>query len=300
MVRRQGNDGAAVTEDKPAEPAPAKPESDDGEEKKMTALDRARWVGAFVVGALALFLVSRSYLDPSAQVCRQEVGDGARAVTLCGPIGLEDALWVGLVGLVVILLLLKDFSEVSVTGIGSLKRTVEEAKKKTDEQAKKTAELERFVVGQFMSMSSHQTVNVTVVTSQGLKQARDEVPAPPESVTEDRNGLPRIDPERAVKLAQVLDLYEQMATIFSTITGERRHRFLDQSGRILIDHPNLLAWYREYKEPFNTFRAARAAAAHNPGSLSDDDLQTALELGQRLLFTMKEATRGIVPTDDSR
>jgi hypothetical protein len=182
---------------------------------------------------------------------------------------------------------------------GSLKRTVEETKKRTDEQEKKTAELERFVVGQFMSMSNTQTVNVNLVTSQELKQARDEVPPPPETVAQDEGALSPIDPQRAVKLTQILDLYEQMATIFATVTGERRHRFLDPSGRLLIDHPKLLAWYREYKEPFDTFRAARSTAAHNPGSLSDEDLQTALELGQRLMFTLRDAVRGIMPTDDS-
>jgi hypothetical protein len=294
-----------VTEGRPSDGGEPEPEPEE-DEKKMTPLDRARWVGAFIVGAVALFLVSRSYFEPTGQVCRQEVGDGAKVVTLCRPIGLEDALWVGLVGLVVVLLLLKDFSEVSVTGIGSLKRTVEETKKKTDEQEKKTAELERFVIGLGLSVANSVSNNISInnnygpaPTTEELKQARDDVPLPASERDLRRAAAPDISPERAVKLTQVLDLYERMAYIFGTVTGPRRYPgVVDPEARILIDHPKVLAWYREFNEPWKQFRAARQAAAHNPASLPDEALQAAVELGERLLFSLQEAVRDLISAEE--
>jgi hypothetical protein len=278
--------------------APTPPEKQ--AEKKPGPIDWMRWLLVIAIVAGAFVAAIRSYVDSSAQICRDKAGDTA-AINVCGPIGLDDALWFGLLGLVVFLLLLPDMSEISVTGIGSLKRKVAEQEKKVADQEKKTADLERFVVSQMLSLSiansQSQNVNV-VVTSEALRQARDELPPPSERLRE-QAVVTQVDPDRAVKLTQILGLYERILDIFATVTGQRRHTFMTPEERILIDHPQLLSWYREYREPFNTFRTARSAAAHNPASLSDNDLQTTLELGERLLFTMRDAVRGIVPMDDN-
>jgi len=130
-----------------------------------------------------LAIVSATYVGDAGRICRQEAGDTA-AITVCGPFGLGDALWLALVVLVIFLLLWPDVSEVSVTGIGSLKRRVEE-------QEKKTAELERFVVSQMLDLSirNTQTQNTTVVlSSRDLREARDSVNQPPVLVSRNSGG----------------------------------------------------------------------------------------------------------------
>jgi hypothetical protein len=262
------------------------------DKKKPRKRDYARWVLVGLLAVAALAIVSATYVSDAARICRQEAGDTA-AITVCGPFGLGDALWLALVVLVIFLLLWPDVSEVSVTGIGSLKRRVEE-------QEKKTAELERFVVSQMLDLSirNTQTQNTTVVlSSRDLREARDKV-------EEQQKGLahaqaqayiaPPVDPDRAVKQARVLELWEAMADVFATVTGERRYRGRpDPEGRILIDHPRLLAWYREYSEPFQTFRAARDSVVHRPSSLANEDLDVAVQLGDSLMTSLGDAVASI-------
>src|SRR5262245_16311412 len=91
------------------------------------------------LAAAAWFVVSRYWAE--LESCRDEVARvGANAaVSLCGPVDITALAPLVLLGL---LLLLPDADEVSIAGVGSLKRRVEAQEKRQDSIQERLANIE--------------------------------------------------------------------------------------------------------------------------------------------------------------
>ena len=105
-------------------------------------MKKIRWGLAIIVVLATATLVLRSYADSSATVCRDHlaiVGTDA-VVDVCGPIGITD---LGVVALVLGALLFPDVAELTIPGIVTLKRKVNEQEAKQESLNRDISRLEQ-------------------------------------------------------------------------------------------------------------------------------------------------------------
>jgi hypothetical protein len=251
----------------------------------------------FVAGAVAVVgasIVFVGYFVPAFQVCQQQLastGD-AGVVDICAPVGLP-----GLVPivLVVAVLLWPDLSEVTVTGLFSLRRRIEE-------QAERQADLEDrlFQVQQATQQATQQT-NV-LISSQALTHLPEQTRQKAELVeragpAEGEGASPPIAEERMIPETEaaelgmsLLYLWEQIADVLALIDdrrGIRRPRRDRVEDTAELDR--IIRWRNIFDREIEIVRAARNSVAH-PGTgadLSTDELLSVVRTAEYLLALLR-------------
>jgi hypothetical protein len=277
---------SASTPATPATPTPPTPapaaKKKEWWQHGLTALRRLLAVVA--IGVLVLVIArSYAYTNDDVKVCRDVAASDKGKVNVCGPVGLEDVPAIGVLLLVGVLLLLPDMSEVSIPGLVTLKRAVEE-------QSKQTKALSNEVATLALSMRQDTTVNVyppklddaikdvaardKAIQEKGANAVAQETP---EFGPED-TGVSAPSEERAVLEAEVIRLWNALE---AAIPGLR-----PPYGRAKFE-PDDLDWFTLYRNDVEAFRTFRNTVVHRPGNLTDDEVRKGLELGRRLLASYR-------------
>ena len=256
--------------------------------------DRPRRFAAGAVAVVGASLVLAGYFVPALQVCQQQLASTGNTgvVEICAPVGLP-----GLVPIVLLVtaLLWPDLSEVTVAGLFSLRRRIEE-------QAQRQAELEGrlFQIQQATQQATQQT-NVLVSTEALAhlpEEAREKAPlverqgpALEEDVSPSR-GEPTaaLEAPEAQLGARLLFLWERIAEALALVDDRRglRGRLIDRS----VDAGELnriIRWRSVYNREIEIVRAARNSVAH-PGvgaSLSLKDLRSVVSTAEYLLLVLR-------------
>lgn len=128
--------------------------------RNVLRIAAALWVIGVAVG------IYLTYRLPQFEVCRSRVTAQGSVVEVCGPVGTDDILLVGLAVLPALLLLLwTDLSEVSIAGVVTLKRQVEKIERRQHQ-------LEQTLLGIQVSQQSQRVdTNVVVGTSETISEA---------------------------------------------------------------------------------------------------------------------------------
>jgi hypothetical protein len=230
---------------------------------------------AVVILLVALGSVAASYLPNSpVAACRATLTSAGSVVTICRPLGTDDIVLIGLVLLVAGLCLAPDLSEVGISGLVSLKRRVRE-------EAKRAAEVRREVEGLVASQPIPDlTQAVASADLKGQETAPDEVVSPTDQggriLSAERTLLER----RLSKLINNVDEYRSM----SDPDRVRRDPYGDLGGA------PLRRWRSRFAHELATFAGVRTVFRSAPERLSDEDVEKAVNLGERLV---DEAQRSI-------
>lgn len=235
--------------------------------KSRSLLSMARAaVGSALLGGVAL-LAAGSYVSPALRICRDRV-DGGAVLQACGPVGAEDLPTIGLV-LLIALLLLPGWSEVTLPGLGTIKRQI--------------ASLERSI-GELRVQQSATLTNQLIIADPGRvrEQALPELrsfpgAAPPKSLT------PRsVSPERADSEAQLVRLTGQLETYVRMATRQALGMNLDV-------YLQLQEWLRQFNDAIDVVRATRNTVALKPEDLTDDQVSEAVQLASDLVAAATKA-----------
>jgi hypothetical protein len=262
-------------------PTPNPPAKEKGPvEHAVTALRRL--FAAIAVGLVVLAVV-RSYAFDDARVCRDMVASDTGIVEVCGPVGLEDVPALGVLLLVGVLLLLPDMSEVSIPGLVTLKRAVEE-------QAKQTEALTREIATIALNMRQDTTVNVyPPKLDDAIKdvdkrdkaiqeRGREAVALETAETGPADTGVSAPSAERALLETEVIRLWNAFE---DSIPG-----FRPPFSRVGF-RPNDIDWLTLYRNDVEAFRTLRNTVVHRPGNVTDDEVRKGLELGRRLLASYR-------------
>lgn len=265
----------------PAAPTPNPPA------KKKTGIEHVatavRRLLAILAIAFVVLGVVRSYVFDDARVCREVVASDTGKVEVCGPVGLEDVPALGVMLLVGVLLLLPDMSEVSIPGLVTLKRAVQE-------QAKQTEALTREVANISLNMRQETNLNFyprplddaisdvdkrdRAIQEKGRNAVADESAedGPPDT------GVSAPSAERALLETEVIRLWN---AIEDSIPGYR-----PPFNRVAVS-PNDLDWLTLYRNDIDAFRTLRNTVVHRPGNVTDDEVRKGVQLGRSLLASYR-------------
>ena len=255
-----------------------------------------RFVAFGVLAGLAV-VVLRSYVSVDGEECRQAAGADRGTINLCGPIGPADLPALAVALLVALILFLPDLSELDIAGLVTLKRAVAEQKKETDQL--------RSLV---QAISLRQETNITLYP-RDLGEAADDVDRKSAAAGSGRlngaitesDGSSRtdtsdsevlhhpIDPTRAVAESTITRLWESIADKLGQHALAPRLNF---GKRMIDDMPALEQWLALFGSDLEAFRAARNSVVHSPDTLSQDQLNQTVLLGQRLDRTLSDWLSG--------
>jgi hypothetical protein len=250
----------------------------------ITALRRAGAVLALVILA---GLVARSYLVPAAEVCRDVAGADAGVVRLCGPVGPQDLPALGLFLLLVVVLLLPDFSEVAIPGLVTLKRAVEEQAKRTDSiearlsiQQTNTTNVYPPDLGKIARDVESRNAELSTRAEAGGTAAQ----RPPVFLPD---GLPITlpSPDRALAEAEILRTWEILQPFLpprgdAWVALQRRRRDVASPEQLDSAYGD---WYYVYREDLETFRTLRNTVVHVPQNLTDKQVREGADLARLLM-----------------
>jgi hypothetical protein len=222
-------------------------------------------------------LVVCSYFPVSGIAsCRQQLASNGLVVTVCGPVGTDDLVVVGLSLLLAGMFIWPDLSELGIPGLVTIKRRLAE-----QEQATRAVEADV----QNLALAQP-TPGVTAVT------ATDEAPLSPTSSVSVLPTEPiafatergRNEQELLV-LARDLDGYVRLANRFGPRLQQRsaRPEELEALGR----------WLNDFDGQLRRWAAIRNTAVHVPERLTDADVANGVELGRSLV---SEAERYLAST----
>ena len=245
-----------------------------------------RRIVAFSVLAALAVAVAGTYLFDSFRICRDSATD-AGSVTLCGPVGPADLPAIGVVLLVALLLLLPDLEELAIPGLVSLKARVQH-------QEQKLAAVENSV-NQIALSQTNVTIGLPAVVPdfgrlpeetdrkaelfRAAPDVRSSVGMQP--VAEAR----MVAPDRAVREAQVLDLWEKLSRFIPWTPAGRR---LDADAFSQAKYHELLEWAETFRPELRDLQVIRNTVAHEPTNLTNAQLDQAIELGEKLLGLLQE------------
>lgn len=251
------------------------------EEAGSSSWPSARQIIGGVIATVALVFILATYFFEDLQVCRDRLVDSGQTAEICGPVGNDDLVFVGIALLVALLFFWPDFSEISLPGLVTLKRRVEKQEERTDELAR---------IIQQLSVSQTMTVQVIPADPRELKESADEKLSQVEqgnvpTVAEEPSlQLRQPTPERAVLEAILLRSWERIAEYAQPARGR---------GRAIVwsDEEYLPAWLRQWRRTFaeeiEGLRLARNTVAHRPENLSDEGLRRWLEVANTLLRSIE-------------
>ena len=265
-------------------PTPTEPKKKSAVAHVITGTRRVLAVAAFVAVA-AVVLVT--YLVPNAAICRGAADAKGGVATLCGPVGLADVPALGVLLFIGVLLLLNDVSEVSIPGLITLKRAVEE-------QAKKTEALTAEISSLSLTLRQTTTVNVmyppdpsavkrdveerdSKIESEGLRGVGEDHPINDSEET----GVAAPSPDRAVTEAEVTRLWEALVSALPSLSPAQRRD-------LYIPSADQMAWLSLYGQDIEAFRALRNTVVHQPANLSDEQVRGGVELGRSLLASYRK------------
>jgi hypothetical protein len=255
--------------------------------------DRAQWPNlirrgfAYLLAGGLVVVVIGSYFG--LHVCRDALATvGVKAVVqTCGPIGVID---LAPVAVLIALLLIPDLSQVDLFGVISLHREVKEVGRKQDQVAGELVQV-RAAVNQ--AVSQNQTINQNFIMSPGAQEARAELEQKVDDFLSQPLGFVTPSPvrkrqppgpDRARKEAELITVWEDLRAYLALIGGRpsRGASERPEPSAIPIVASIISEFSTTFADQIDVVRAARNSVAHAV-PISNQDLDTALALGQRLL-----------------
>lgn len=134
--------------------------------------ERGRWMvrlAAFVYLCVVAAWAALTYMVPDVRVCHPQMTPDGSVVPVCGPIGANDALLVGLLLLpAVVALLGTDLSEVGIAGLLTMKRQVQAVERRQDR-------LEQILTMTQMNQQSQDVKQTVAVLNVPVERLREEL-----------------------------------------------------------------------------------------------------------------------------
>ena len=238
--------------------------------------------------ATALY-VGLTYAFRPLWVCHQEMAQSGTVSDICGPLGTDDVAFLGLI-VFICLLIFPDLSEVSIAGLGSIKRAI-------SQQAVATQNLERSVHVLEARFSQTQVVSQTHTVYVNLREAertagekRERVERGEPAVAIDMPQETRaVSPARARQIVQLIDYSAQIGRYSALATQSPDDAMVPAGDEGMttrsIDERRiaLRSWAATFKNELLAFLAADKTLRANVDELSNEDLSAAIALGRHLL-----------------
>jgi len=258
-------------------------------------LDAGRTLVALLLLASALAVVVLSYVSDAFRVCHDEITPSSTVVRVCAPIGGSDLVPIGLAVLIA-LLLLPGVSEINLPGVGGIKRDLQAQRRATDELTRGVAQLQTTVsqISQVSQSQSGSFVNephfhahfsapeAAESTDQKIELLRRG--EPPIVVEPPRTGRRRLSPDRASSESALLDLASTLDMYLHS--GSASPRPVKGGLESVLSSPEGDArrdWTRDFREELATFLNDANTLRHSPARLSDEQVESAVGLGERLV-----------------
>ncbi|WP_131829160.1 hypothetical protein [Mycobacterium numidiamassiliense] len=262
-----------------------------------------RW--AIAIGGLLTFVVL--LLGNRFEVCKVESGagkDGATVTTTCGGPTVTDASVVA-VGLLLVLLLAPDMSEVGVLGV-SLKRRLEAAEQKATDSEAKADRLESQLQMQNLRVdtisqnfaAAQATNQVFVVTSDAIKQADTRLPDKIDAFSRGEALTPNTvvpsDPSVGTDtpdpflVSRILENWEILNA--SLNLQPRGHGVGGDRFRVNLSSDEIELFRSTFDEEIRIVRAMRNNVAHAV-PIPNEDLQRVVDISEQLLRFLRSTPR---------
>lgn len=253
-----------------------------------------REIAAWLVLALLIFAGLGTYVGIFA-ICREEATAAGSVVVVCGPVGAADLPLVGLI-LLAVLLLTPRLSEFGIPGLVTLKRDLTQQIARVDDK-----------VEHLLSVQQQQNLSVYVVDparaaaefpdkqrefEESERRVGDLRDAEREAEAAGEDAITRehreISDERAVLEARLMRAWGRLEPwVYFASTGQnrwetpRRGIIVDENVLLAMEGP-LRRWRRTFDDEITVVRATRNSVAHQPWLVSDDQVQAAVLLAERL------------------
>lgn len=266
---------------------------------RANAFRAIRWTIAF--GGLLFFVVL--LLSNRFEVCKVESAtgkDGTTVTKTCDRPTVSDASVVA-VGLVLVLLLAPDMSEVGVLGV-SLKRRLEAAEQKATDSEAKADRLENQLQMQNLRVdtlsqnvaAAHATSNVYVVSSDEIKKVDSELPRKAEAFSRGEVLEPRVaegpppsaDEEKQdpFLVSRILENWEILAASLNLSPRSRGAR--GDLLRVKMTAEQIDQFRFLFEEEIQIVRAARNNVAHAM-PIPNEDFQRTVDISEQLVRILR-------------
>lgn len=260
-----------------------------------------RWT----IAGSALLIISIAGLAGAFETCSTKTSASSQEIQ-CGPPTLSDPTVLA-IGLLIVLLVLPDLSEVGVLGV-TLKRRIEAAEKRVDKESHRVTDLQSLSAIQQMRLESialNQTISGAsaqaslVVTPDVLRELQVGITEKGEAYLRREpipdTALPTIEQsdEVAVRSAKVIRLWEEIRR--ATIDGAQVYPAqvsITEDQPLHTERPTRVERFvRVFADELQAVRTVRNAVAH-AAPVSRVDLDRAIDVAARLLSILHESDSG--------
>ncbi len=259
--------------------------------KWSLAVRAIRWLTSLLILAIVAGLIAASYVSPEWQRCSEDVAPNSTVVRVCSPVGLADGLLIAVVVLLA-LLLYPDLSEISVAGLGSIRRQIREQTELTKELSEHIQTLQ-VQVGQSQSLHFNLAIPDLVASAEQAqeKDALLEQGQAPVVIDTPREEPRRLSPDRALDearlLASVTDVDRYLRLALGPWGQSATMAIAREAG--LDDHSlsaqlmSLRGWANVFRDELRAFEVLRDTVRTHPERLADEDVRAGIQLSQSLL-----------------
>lgn len=243
--------------------------------------DKARWILAgFLFLSLTAITVA-SYVLDGMRVCRDRLSSTGTVVEVCGPVGTDDIVVVGLILAIILLLLAPDLSEFGVGGLFNVKlrQRIAAVEKKADANATEVA---------YVALGS------PVPNAASIEQAATSARAKAQPTAADRAAADRILSGERQELETRLSSYARELDVYvralsdhpsnpadSVYQVARKFEVSNREARTLL--LEIRGWGVTFRDELTEWAKLRNLFVHYPERLSDGEVSAAIGLADRLL-----------------
>lgn len=246
-----------------------------------TLVDWVRRIVAGVIFFSLTVLVVASYYPGGPRVCRDQLLDNGDVAALCGPVGTDDVIAVGLILAIILLLLGPDLSEFGVGGLFNVKLRdrIAAVEKKTEAN---TTEVAYVALGSPVPSAARIQEAATSAGAKARPTAADRAAAN-RILSGDRQELET----RLSSLARELDVYVRALSDHPSNPADsvyqvaRRFEVSNREARTLL--LEIRGWGVTYRDELTEWAKLRNLFVHYPERLSDREMSAAIGLADRLL-----------------
>lgn len=245
---------------------------------------RWRLAIASILTAAPIAAVVLSHFISAMEVCEELVADNGQVVRTCNPITAIDLPLLGLWVLLILLILLPDFSELSIPGLISLKREVRDVASAVDRVEGQISQYMSFNPTIEFHNHTASPAESTQIASEVYDRVNKNIPNAESQIS---HLLKRdVLPTRAIQEVQLLALWERLLSTVQTY-GVFRSRIRNAITPDSIISPSWLSgWIADYYRDISEIRVIRNTVAHQPEDLSDEALRKALSALQSLVIDL--------------
>jgi hypothetical protein len=264
-----------------------------------------RLFAGFVFLAITTGVVA-TYWPGGPRVCRDQIAQTGSLVSVCRPVGLDDAILIGLLLLLAIVFLLPDISEFGIAGLLSMKlrRRIWATERKADAAEDKADRAQADVM--YLALATPTPTSKVISQAANRTTAKSERPAPQAPSARLLSSERQDAEQRFLADSSQIDRYLRLPPF----------RSAQSAWRMIEQHPEAIpfpadrldlelrlegvppraardvleavrAWQVAYESELSEFARVRTVFAHYPERLSDDELHAAVNLAEELLSAVR-------------